>query len=1003
MIVGYREFQSRSVRIFISSTFQDMNAERNLLVEDVFPRLSAYFAPQGISISEVDLRWGIPESLASDRRTLRICIEEIENCQPFFMGILGKREGYHPSEDEVAQLDEHMRALVDLDGSHGISITEMEMNAGINTSTPATASFHVREEDARHSARLDTFERRVSELGYPCQRYDSLEDFANQVIKAIVTMVTTHFGSSSLDGEDELYRRQLAHLISTRKGVVPSSQLQGLLRLALEGNSIHICAGKGLGKTSALAYLATELGDRLDQDVFFHFALDGTASSATELWQRLATYLGGTVSTDETGVDEVGLLLRDNPRSRRTYILVDDAASYAGHQDVRGRLLALGEIDPQLVVICTAGDDPITWHGTSAMLEPLEPTQVSLIARTYFQDYGKMVEDSQVDQLIENPALRNPLLLRFVLNEQRTSLSFQSLKEEFGRLARVTSLEEGLAMACERVATQLGELGLHPELTWQVIAVLASAKQGLFQEDVFDSTGALPLEWSIIRAALASVLHEYDGLWAVTNEGARTILRSVAESHHPGALADAQESLINLFLTQGTDARPSDELGHLYAKREDINALLELLGDYARAKSLVAERREALVDYLTLVQDRGDELAHHLFTGIRESSAEEETVGKLLQTLNAAGCYQATISLATLLSAQTGRQGPALPTIEKHEARAHYKLGATHYQRSIELYDDAIAQLEGKRDASSLALLAELTFKRAIVQKSSGHPHDARASYEQAIALFQTLGIEDGNASWALGNLASLLYLFGEDELCRQTFKRAVAMRAKAFGERSPEVAWTYCYYFSALFSMGDADAADHVSHDAMCFYAESYGINSPQFAWTEVNRGNLLVAMGQLEEGRALLLDSIEKNDRFMGGGTSKPGSLSTYSLTSAGNLAVIDWLAGKHEDARARLEEVAAYTSQVHGERHPYTCNAQLNVIFTGSPTEAAQKLPCILGILAEELGEDVPDARFVRKMLEVARGRACKSIPGAMGGVYLARNNGAQLLIVPSWARR
>ena len=75
MIVGYREFQSRSVRIFISSTFQDMNAERNLLVEDVFPRLGAYFAPQGISISEVDLRWGIPESLASDRRTLRICIE----------------------------------------------------------------------------------------------------------------------------------------------------------------------------------------------------------------------------------------------------------------------------------------------------------------------------------------------------------------------------------------------------------------------------------------------------------------------------------------------------------------------------------------------------------------------------------------------------------------------------------------------------------------------------------------------------------------------------------------------------------------------------------------------------------------------------------------------------------------------------------------------------------------------------------------------------------------
>ena len=50
----------KTVRVFISSTFRDMQAERDWLVRFVFPKLREELLPRRISISvDVDLRWGV--------------------------------------------------------------------------------------------------------------------------------------------------------------------------------------------------------------------------------------------------------------------------------------------------------------------------------------------------------------------------------------------------------------------------------------------------------------------------------------------------------------------------------------------------------------------------------------------------------------------------------------------------------------------------------------------------------------------------------------------------------------------------------------------------------------------------------------------------------------------------------------------------------------------------------------------------------------------------------
>jgi hypothetical protein len=75
--------------VFISSTFRDMDAERDILVKRVFPRLRERLLPYRIHLFDIDLRWGITPEEAENDRVLDLCLEQIDVCRPFFVGILG--------------------------------------------------------------------------------------------------------------------------------------------------------------------------------------------------------------------------------------------------------------------------------------------------------------------------------------------------------------------------------------------------------------------------------------------------------------------------------------------------------------------------------------------------------------------------------------------------------------------------------------------------------------------------------------------------------------------------------------------------------------------------------------------------------------------------------------------------------------------------------------------------------------------------------------------------
>ena len=113
---------SRTFRVFVSSTFSDLKAERNALQERVFPRLRELCAARGTRFQAIDLRWGVSEEAALDQQTMDICLREIARCQevtprPNFVVLLGDRYGWQPPPPQVpgSEFEQILHGLSDDD------------------------------------------------------------------------------------------------------------------------------------------------------------------------------------------------------------------------------------------------------------------------------------------------------------------------------------------------------------------------------------------------------------------------------------------------------------------------------------------------------------------------------------------------------------------------------------------------------------------------------------------------------------------------------------------------------------------------------------------------------------------------------------------------------------------------------------------------------------------------------------------------------------------------
>src|SRR6266436_4405275 len=90
---AHHNLEQRHIRVFISSTFRDMQEERDILIKKIFPQVRKLCEERAVTWTEVDLRWGITTEQAAEGKVLPLCLEEIRCCRPYFIGLLSERYG----------------------------------------------------------------------------------------------------------------------------------------------------------------------------------------------------------------------------------------------------------------------------------------------------------------------------------------------------------------------------------------------------------------------------------------------------------------------------------------------------------------------------------------------------------------------------------------------------------------------------------------------------------------------------------------------------------------------------------------------------------------------------------------------------------------------------------------------------------------------------------------------------------------------------------------------
>ena len=103
------ENQAQTFRIFVSSTFNDLKAERNALQAYVFPRLREFCEGNDAHFQPIDLRWGVSDEASLDQQAMSICLR-VDRCKktsprPNFIVLLGNRYGWMPPPAQIPDED----------------------------------------------------------------------------------------------------------------------------------------------------------------------------------------------------------------------------------------------------------------------------------------------------------------------------------------------------------------------------------------------------------------------------------------------------------------------------------------------------------------------------------------------------------------------------------------------------------------------------------------------------------------------------------------------------------------------------------------------------------------------------------------------------------------------------------------------------------------------------------------------------------------------------------
>ena len=826
--------ENREVRIFLSSTFSDMDAERTALVK-LFNKLKLEANQRNVSLSLLDLRWGVTAEESRSGKVLSVCLNEIENSHPFFIGLLGSRYGYVPKTSELVKnpdLKERYPWLThDIDA--GLSITEMEMQYGVlrNQETVDAAFFikdtpHTLPDDDEKLTRLKQEIR--GQQRFPVGDYHSVEDLCEQVEMAVRNLLDKYFSDAdkTLLGRERNIQR--AYMNSRHKFYVRRQEDFDRLNDFLTNSERHlvVTGPSGMGKSALIANWLKELERRKDLscNIIYHFVgntfggnhyeeiLQHLSDELFDLYEGLEVRLGSKESPEQ----KAQRYMTEAEQKGRPMLIVIDGVNQISDHDKGKQLTWLPQGRRKVKYLFTTLEDDVTMKAFRRLeypvyeVGPLKDMQRRQFISDYLLQVGKKLDTEQTNRILSAPIIENTLVLKTLLDELICFGSYEHLDERINRYLSATTMTDFF----DRILQRMEEDYEHVQ---RFMSLLAVSEHGLSEDELIAITGVRQIDFHLFYCAASQFLVTRNGLLTFAHQYVSDAVWKRYSLSELQSAKSSREEIIRYFST----AEPV----------EHNRQISELAFQYYHIDN--CER---------LYQNNMSFEAFQLYDASNEGKAQLAVYWRKLRNKNPEKYkFRNYLDLP-----YDGIALDDLPYLSMGLFASDY---LADYQTSM-MYNQTylmMAQFSGKEDTSDTATSYN---NIGAVYCSQGDYDKALEYYSKALAIKEkVLGLEHPDTATFYGNIGAVYYNLGDYDKALEYYFKALAIREKVLGKEHPSTATSYNNIGLVYDNLGDYDKALEYYFKALAICEKVLGPEHPSTATSYGNIGAVYYKLGDYDK----------------------------------------------------------------------------------------------------------------------------------------------------------
>jgi telomerase protein component 1 len=537
----------RTIRLFLSSTFLDMQAEREYLIKRVIPKVKERLAAQKIQLIEIDLRWGVTEEEIQSGSGLEVCLSGEKNSD-LFCGILGSRYGWVPSPKQITDTVRYEYVWED-----GKSITEMEINEGAfrRLDGKARSFFFFRDSAVRfpdqvksiyeesnptYTSQLTQLKETIKRSGYPVFEYrprvavassgtslTELEDLGAQFERHILATVKTLYPENQQVITDPLLLEREYHsgFVELRSsGFIGRTQLVSDIKSMIEGSfegscpPVVISGEAGSGKSSLVAKLTHDLlQENSIHELFIVYHFIGGSPSSVSIRNTLHRICSELVRAFELHIEVQeefdGLVTQFQSvlesianRNQKRVLIILDALNQLDYSNQSHTLHWLPQNFPNgitALVSCLPSDCLNVLEQrkipTHIHLPVLSKENCQEIVSQTLARYKKKFTGHQLETILSKSGAVNPLYLTIVCEEFRVFGDFSKLDQKLNQLA------QDVPGLLDQVLARM-ELDHGREIVANCLGLLECGRFGLLEEELLAITKLSRYQWGEIFLSL---------------------------------------------------------------------------------------------------------------------------------------------------------------------------------------------------------------------------------------------------------------------------------------------------------------------------------------------------------------------------------------------------------------------------------------------------------------------------------------------------------------------